>query len=561
MPTTIRIARFASPFTSVRGAALFLLLVVLGGPSMLWAQPRPARAGAAQDGDSLLRFIPPSAVVAVASSPRSAMLQPELELLPREVVSAVGMKELGFDPLDVEQVVAFMEAPAEGAVTPGYGTVLRFVKPCPREGLLPMLLTGATPEQLNKRPFYRSQDPALPSVYFLDDRTLVLASDPVLPAMLDHRAEDGPLVALLRPAIGKQLASVAVDIDPLRAMIQGAMGMMPQVPPPLNKFLAIPDLVSKAEFHVAYGRNMAVRLVVHSPDDEAAGRLEGLINEGIELGQQMLIEQISQELGREGDPVEAAMGAYVQRIVGGLATRLKPKRETRRVEIAVESEINMATSGVMVALLLPAVQAAREAARRVQGMNSLKSIALAMYNCHDATGRFPAAASFDADGKPLLSWRVHILPYIEEEALYKEFHLDEPWDSEHNRKLIPRMPRTYASANNPEAAKGMTNYVVLVGEDTVFGSRTGTRFRDITDGTSNTLMTAEVANSKAVVWTKPDDLQVDPSKPLDGLTGLRPGGFNAGMCDGSVRFIAATIDLDLLRALLTKSGGEVVSLP
>lgn len=224
-----------------------------------------------------------------------------------------------------------------------------------------------------------------------------------------------------------------------------------------------------------------------------------------------------------------------------------------------------ASAPVMVALLLPAVQAAREAARRMQGSNNLKQIGLAMHNFHDTYGALPAGYSSDADGNPLLSWRVHILPFIEQQGLYEQFHLDEPWDSPHNMTLVAKMPDVYRCPNS--AAKledGMTNYVGLAGKDGVFvrpknGDRMGVSFRDIRDGTSNTIMTLEVPNEAAVVWTKPTDFTPDPDEPTKGLTGLRPGGFQAGFTDGSVRFIAETIDVGILQALFTKNGGEPVA--
>src|SRR5262249_49238609 len=86
------------------------------------------------------------------------------------------------------------------------------------------------------------------------------------------------------------------------------------------------------------------------------------------------------------------------------------------------------------AALIESMQKIREAAKRVKSANNLKQFAVGMFNYLDKHGRFPAAGSFDKNGKPLLSWRVFILPYIEHEKLYKEFHLNEPWDSEHNKK-------------------------------------------------------------------------------------------------------------------------------
>jgi hypothetical protein len=197
----------------------------------------------------------------------------------------------------------------------------------------------------------------------------------------------------------------------------------------------------------------------------------------------------------------------------------------------------------------------------MQSVNDLKQVGLAMHNYHDANGQFPTQALRDKQGKPLLSWRVAILPYIEQEPLYKEFHLDEPWDSEHNKKLIAKMPPLYHGPNANLAAEGKTTYLVPVGPDTIFpAGGDGMRMAAITDGTSNTILAVEAADERAAVWTKPDDLPVDPKEPLKGLT--RPGqdGFLALMADGSTRYLRATIDPKKLAALFTRAGGEPVTI-
>ena len=217
------------------------------------------------------------------------------------------------------------------------------------------------------------------------------------------------------------------------------------------------------------------------------------------------------------------------------------------------------TAGVGVALLLPAVQAAREAARRAQCVNNLKQFGLAMHNYHDVNNIFPPAAITDKDGKPLLSWRVAILPYIEQLELYNKFKLDEPWDSEHNKPLIAEMPRTFLcpSRKNPEA--GQTCYCVWTGENTPFETPNGMGIAQFTDGTSNTLLVIE--SGTPVVWTKPDDLAFDPESKLPnfGATSLHPGGFNALFGDGSVRFLKNTINQAILKALISPHGGEVIN--
>ena len=230
------------------------------------------------------------------------------------------------------------------------------------------------------------------------------------------------------------------------------------------------------------------------------------------------------------------------------------------------SFVPMPTGPVAIALLLPAVQAAREAARRSQCVNNLKQIALAMHNYHSAFNTFPAAAIAGKDGKPLLSWRVAILPYIEQDALYHQFHLDEPWDSPNNKPLIEQMPKIYACpSDNPEP--GMTHYQVIVGPKQGNGNEPGTVFEgltkkhgllEITDGTSNTLMIVEAR--KPVIWTQPEDVPFDPKGQLLPLLGSNhAGGFNTAFCDGSVRFIKLSIDQGVLKALATRNGGEVIN--
>jgi len=222
--------------------------------------------------------------------------------------------------------------------------------------------------------------------------------------------------------------------------------------------------------------------------------------------------------------------------------------------------VGPAAVAVGVALLLPAVQKAREAARRSQSINKLKQIGLAMHNYHDVTKAFPAAANVDKNGKKLLSWRVHILPYIDQDALYRQFHLDEPWDSEHNKQFIKQIPVAYVQPSHADLAKdGKTVYLVPTGKGLAFEGNEGMRLQDFTDGTSNTILAVESHRDAAVVWTKPDDLVVDLKAPLKNLKSAMDGGFHLLLCDGSVRFVSDAIDVNILKALFTRSGGEVIN--
>jgi hypothetical protein len=214
------------------------------------------------------------------------------------------------------------------------------------------------------------------------------------------------------------------------------------------------------------------------------------------------------------------------------------------------------------------VASLRQQGDRTRSVNNLKNIALAMHGYHDANKFLPPAGISninDPAGKPLLSWRVAILPYIDQAPLYNQFDLTLPWDHPHNKKLIARMPEVYVVPGAETKEPGQTNYRVLVGPGTMFelrpgpgGRAIGWRLVEIVDGSSNTIMVVEAA--EPTIWTRPDDLAYDPKGPLPKL-GVTREGFNAAFGDATVRFIRSTTPVETLRAYITRAGGEAVQLP
>jgi len=196
---------------------------------------------------------------------------------------------------------------------------------------------------------------------------------------------------------------------------------------------------------------------------------------------------------------------------------------------------------------------------------NLRQIGLAMNVYHAAHNRFPPAYTTDKDDKPLLSWRVLILPYIDQADLYRQFHLDEPWDSPHNHKLVKRMPGVYEcpvgaipSGRNEMrlVLEGETCYQTLRGEKTAFPGKEGVNLEQINmaDGASYTIAAVEARNP--VVWTKPDDYRYDEKNPAAGLL-FAPGGIcHVVFCDAHTAEIPASTSAKRLNALFTRNGGE-----
>jgi hypothetical protein len=189
--------------------------------------------------------------------------------------------------------------------------------------------------------------------------------------------------------------------------------------------------------------------------------------------------------------------------------------------------------------------------------NNLKQIGVASHTYADDHDRKFADDLTDRDGRPLLSWRVALLPYVEEQKLYQEFKLDEPWDSEHNKKLIKQMPKVYAPVR-VKAKEGETFLQRFVGKGALFNEN-GVAYPvpKLPDGTSNTALIVEAGDP--VIWTKPVDLPFNLKGPLPKLGGLFDGDFHILLCDGSVALFKKDYDVDEMKKVIQPDDGMVIN--
>jgi hypothetical protein len=162
----------------------------------------------------------------------------------------------------------------------------------------------------------------------------------------------------------------------------------------------------------------------------------------------------------------------------------------------------------------------------------------------------PPAIVHGKNGRPLYSWRVLILPYLDQQRLYDEFKLDEPWDSTHNRTLLPSMPKIFAppGANAQTIPPYHTVCHVFVGDNTVFGNPRFSAPKDFAEWQSTTFLIVEAGTP--VPWTKPQEIAYSIGKPLPELSGVFPNGFRASFMDGHVEFITNDVPELVLRACI-----------
>lgn len=334
-------------------------------------------------------------------------------------------------------------------------------------------------------------------------------------------AGDAPLSAILLPS------------DAQRRALEEAV---PEIPRELGGGSIAPfsDGLSWAVATVRARPTAEFRMIAQAADAKSAEQMHAIINRVL-----------------DAIPKQVPPGSAPESLTQMLA-RFRPERKGDQLVLQVDAEKAMA-------LIAEPINAARQAARRAQSANNLKHIGLALHNYHDTHGSFPPAYLKTKDGKPGLSWRVAILPFIEQQALYDQFHLDEPWDSAHNKALIEKMPSTYADPQSAVAGEFKTVYLAPRGKATLFTGAEGVKLQTIVDGTSNTIMVLQANDQHAVPWTSPDDWEVGDQPTLDAVAGLYPNGFNVLFGDGSVRFLKDTIDLAIFKAMLTRNGGEVIA--
>ncbi len=356
------------------------------------------------------------------------------------------------------------------------------------------------------------------------------------------------------PVSRNQMAIVARLIA-LRAEIDAGFNRPNALPNPATAFAPLWQQTDLLAGGSSIGPSGKVEVIAHCRDEAGAKQVAATAQSLIPLGQNMLAgierqmagnaaagmnpEAIQQTIGIARD----FLGSIQVRADGSTVT-LTAKGETSNVPVAV-------------ALLMPALQSARSAARRSQSTNNLKQIALAIHNYHDTYGHFPAPAVLGPDGKTTHSWRVAILPYVEAHDLYKQYRQDEPWDSENNLKVLKQMPAVFRHPNEPDGST-TSCYFGLTGPHTAFGNgNEGTKLRDITDGTSNTLMVVEARRD--IPWTKPEDIPYDAEQPVPKFGGFNPGVWVGVLADGAALTFAEAIEEQTVRAMISRDGGEPVS--
>lgn len=482
---------------------------------------------------------------------------------------------------------------------PRVAVLLRFSKPFDREKIkaavmAPPLTFAAGQEappppkpiemQIGEYSLWRFKEHEFaPSLCFIDDQTLLVG---------DGKAPEWVLLGLKTPSTNPLIESLkrspdaefsmAIQLDQLKDLLPG------QPPMPLAVLLKARSLFVSA--HLKKGLQFLMEGTFANETDakNAAVAMTSLLAMA-----KLALPNAKKEMQRliVEDP-DAPQMIYemlpkIEELLGGL----KPQMEGSKVVMQTQMDV---PAGIIVIFPASLVWTIGENARvtfqevsttlngkpvaenshlpRPQSAKAMKKLAEALASYQADHGRLPPPAILSADGKPLLSWRVALLPYLGEEELYHQFKLNEPWNSKHNRKLLEKMPAVFKTN---QFSMSRTSFRLFSGLNAPFQEKMkqGPKVESIVDGAANTILVTEAR--KTVAWTRPESLKLIQDFPLPSMedddwntvggfatvtnsNDKLVQGFYALMADGAVLFFNKKTDQATRKALFTSDGREVI---
>jgi hypothetical protein len=454
---------------------------------------------------------------------------------------------VGVAPVDLARVTAFWHPSVPGSPF----VLVTGRKKLDTAAMVKLLARPGAKAPAAKSPGKVLVAPGAEFVYLLplDAKTVLLAPPAADPAKLEQLSgKAGPLAAAVKEA-GNHTLTVGLDVKSIAALPLPVGGPLLEADTAVLTADVSDENVGKAQLRLAFATPEKAKRAgpfLKTKLDELAGWASAQ-------------EKRATAKGQVGTGYPAPLLEWIATTLKGTAV----KADGPVVTASTTVKLDEAVSRVMMAV--PDSAFAMRGSTAAE--NNVKQIGLAMHNYESAIGHFPSN-SYDKDGRPLLSWRVHILPYIEQAAVYQQFKLDEPWDSPHNKPLGQLVIRVFQVPGRPAPQPWETYFRTFIGPKDVKGGHrpwlvegdsNGPKIAQVTDGTSNTFMVVEAA--EAVPWAKPDDLPYDGVLPLPKLGGPN-GVYVAGFADGSTRtFRRGQIDETNMRRLISLADGNTVDIP
>ncbi len=423
------------------------------------------------------------------------------------------------------------------------GLIVRYAEAMDQESV-PAVLSGVGRGgeriELDGHPAIRLDDDD--GVMFPDEKIMLVSSEKNLKLMRSKRGKAGAIKEefnSLYPANDAVVvSSLQLTDDELDQIYMGSQSIG------LLRHL----VKAKVIINATGGNKSLLHATVETDDAQSARQLTGSLNEGFRLFKFSILSNIS----RRNSGVPEKIVAVLSELAGSAAFKSQDAAATLDIPKAADPQTLLVDLAPAIREVMDGIREGRTHASDTERLNAIHKIGQAINDYHNAFHGYPSLITPGGKGtNPGLSWRVYLLPYLGEEELYDQFNLDEPWDSDHNRPLIARMPHAYVSAGVDDTRK--TSLDVFVGSQTPFGVG---RIGAIKDGL-DTLMVVEAGPNKAEIWTKPSGLKYHPQNPKECLGNVGEKILVVN-CQGNASFVAATVDNATLLRLIECNDGEQI---
>jgi hypothetical protein len=485
------------------------------------------------------------------------------------------LKKVGPDPSVIDRITVVLSTPQTlGQPFPRVDpeslsalVIVRTSKPYDRLQLRKLL---GQREKVYRRHLYHFNEDMWSGLVLIDKQTFAIGSEDAVVRFFDQLPganAEGPLQDALTEAAGNHVVTVG-----LNPRLLGKEPGSQQLPPPLPKLLEA--RCATITLDLAKDTRVGVRLSYANDNEAQQG--EKAVRGALDLARAALgmpIREAENELKKpaaDGPVAEVGKGLAMLLALGFLR-----ELDAQLKEMPVQRQGTTISLGItaakrtdlvsMYALALGAITFIGERANvtfqtvgRALGPGKdpfeehFKKITAAMDKYHQDKGTYPPPAIYDKDGRPILSWRVALLPYLGEEALYREFHLDEPWDSLHNKKLLKKLPQAFKTPDT--YSRNKTTDLVFTGEAAAFTAKKGVRKADIA---ASSILLVATESDAAVYWSKPADLVYADNQPLPKLFGKY--GFSQVkvlLANGTIKSLDRQTDEQTLRAMIKRAGAK-----
>lgn len=428
----------------------------------------------------------------------------------------------------------------------------RFHKPVDQAEISEKLFPYTTPAELDGKRYLKPKNEYGVAGWFADERTLVFGREVSVVRAMTSRGGMSSLTHHLRRASDTDDVVGVLSMETGGPYLRELM-KKEEPPAPFHALKELPDHLDIAVFSGNLSGDVPGRIDAQAVNAESAERLEKLAGAFLSFMRTAYAGEREQILQRASTE---ELGKLTVDVFDKVLKNVELRREGRQLTAQLNTPGGMVSAGELMIEIFADEERRSERYRRASQL-SLISQALKQYMTKHKG--FPPAASYSDDGKPLLSWRVHILPHLPNgEALYKQFKLDQPWDSEHNKKLLAKMPPAFAYDRKEGGTH--TRCLAVLGEKTVLRAKGSIQESDVKDSERDTALIAEVAEQHAVPWTKPADF-TPSGDDFSALTGGKTDShFLLLMVNGRAYHIKKSkITPEALRAMFSIDGGEEVS--